>query len=180
MQRAPRAEQLEPTSMEQPMPFYAQVQRLLPEERAIWEQLHRTLGALLACMRRAQQTWQADATYHADLAACLVQVGTALREAGLEAAPFAWETAAVSEHYAHQLLRMGTEATGAWVGRLLMRCAEGPGFFELVRGHVARFAERLLEATRPDEQSARERQAPERGYDLDRILHEVQNQRRLA
>src|SRR5262249_54815464 len=116
MQRAPRAEPLEPPPMEQPMPFHAQVQRLLPEERAIWEQLQRTLDALLACMRRAPQTWQADATYHADLAAWLAQVGTALQKAGLEAAPFAWETAAVSEHYAHQLLRMGTEATGAWVG----------------------------------------------------------------
>ena len=149
------------------MPFYARVQQLLPEERAIWEQLHRTLGALLACMRRAPQTWQADATYHADLATCLVQVGTALREAGLEAAPFAWETAAVSEHYAHQLLRMGTEATGGWVGRLLMRCAEGPGFFELIRGHVARFAKRLLEASRPDAGCPDEQERADAGLDAD-------------
>src|SRR5262245_18347038 len=162
MQRSPRAAPLDmPAAMEQPMPSYAQLHPLLPEESAIWEQLHSTLDALLACMRRAPQTWQADSTYHADLATCLVQVGTALREAGLESAPFAWDTAAVSEDYAQQLLRMGTEASGAWVGRLLARCAEGPGFFELVRGHVARFAERLLEATRPDEQSTHACPAPE-------------------
>jgi hypothetical protein len=169
-----------PTATEQPMPFHGQVQRLLPEEHAIWEQLLRAFDALLACMRRAPQAWQGDATYHADLATCLAQVGTALREAGLENAPFEWETAAVSEDYAHQLLRMGTAATGAWVGRLLARCAEGPGFFVLVRGHVARFAERLLEATQPDGQSAQERPAPEPCYDLDHILEEVQSQRRLA
>jgi hypothetical protein len=181
MQRAPCAALLDlPPAMEQPMPCYAQARRLLPEEYAIWEQLHRALGSLLACLRRAPQTWRADATYHADLATRLVQVGTALQEAGLENAPFEWETAAVSEDYAQQLLRMGTEATGAWVGRLLTRCAEGPGFFELVRGHVARFAERLLEATQPNEASAQELPAPEPYCDLGRILEEVQSQRRLA
>src|SRR5262249_54019421 len=55
-----------------------------------------------------------------------------------------------------------------------------PSFFELVCGHVARFAEHLLEATQPDEQGTHERPAPESCDGLARILEEVRNQRRLA
>jgi hypothetical protein len=135
---------------------FSHLPRLLPQESHAYERLEVASGHLLDCMRRERFFDPGSYQENSEaLAACLRLTAEALKGAGAEQAPWQWEAATASECEARQLLTMGEAATPEWVRRVLNSvCVHDGVSWRRVRQHVARFAEAVLLAVKPDAREA--------------------------